>query len=240
MVSRAAPTPLLARLEALADPAQAVFSQRFFKTGPGQYGAGDQFLGIRVPAVRRLVREFRATPLADAVTLLASPWHEARLLGLLLMVERYGRGDAAERQSVYDAYLGHTARINNWDLVDVSAPNIVGRHLLDRDRGLLDRLAASASLWERRIALLATHAFIRNGEFADTLALCERLLDDRADLIHKAAGWMLREVGKRDGAVLAGFLDRHAAGMPRTMLRYAIERLPPVRRHHYLTLKPTP
>lgn len=234
MASSRVIAPYLARLEALADPAQAAFLQRFFKTGPGQYGEGDRFLGIRVPAVRRLVREFRATPLHDAVALLASPWHEARLLGLLLMVERYARGDAAGRQAAYDAYLGHTDRINNWDLVDTSAPHIVGRHLLERERTVLDRLAASASLWERRIALLATHAFIRAGQFDDTLRLCERLLGDREDLIHKAAGWMLREAGKRDVRALEGFLDRHAAQMPRTMLRYAIERLPPVQRRRYL------
>jgi 3-methyladenine DNA glycosylase AlkD len=210
------------RLRKLADRDRAKHSLRFFKTGPGQYGEGDRFLGLTVPAMRRLVREFRALPLADAEALLASPWHEERLVALLILVAQYRHAPA----EVYRIYLANTARINNWDLVDASAPHVVGAHLETRSRKTLYRLAKSKSLWERRIAIIATQHFIRRNDFEDTLAIAHILLNDEHDLIHKAAGWMLREVGKRDESVLRAFLNEHAPAMPRTMLRYAIERLP--------------
>lgn len=216
------------------DAPTAAFLQGFFKTGPGEYGEGDRFLGVRVPAVRRLARDFRGMALEELDTLLQSEWHEARLMALVLLARTYDRGDEAVRQRVFDIYLARLAFVNNWDLVDASAPHIVGRHLQGRQRGELTRLARSARVWDRRVAIVATFWFIRNGELAETLGLAEALLGDPHDLIHKAVGWMLREVGKRDEAVLEGFLARHYRRMPRTMLRYAIERLPPDRRRAYL------
>jgi len=221
------------RLRTVANRERATHSLRFFKTGPGQYGEGDRFLGLTVPEMRRVVREFRELPLAGAEALLASPWHEERLVALMILVEQYRRTPAA-RAAIYRLYLGRTDRINNWDLVDVSAAHVVGAHLAERSRKPLYRLARSKSLWERRIAIVATQHFIRRNEFADTLAIARLLLRDRHDLIHKATGWMLREVGKRDEAALRAFLDEHAPTMPRTMLRYAIERFPPPLRRHYL------
>lgn len=226
---------VIARLRSLANPRDAGFLQRFFKTGPGEYGAGDVFLGLRVPALRELVREYRGSvPLEEAGRLLESGYHEARLLALLLLADRFARGETAEQERIYRLYLSRTDRINNWDLVDASAEHIVGGWLFARDRGPLYRLVQSPSLWERRIAIIATFHFIRRNDLADTLRLAELLLRDGHDLMHKATGWMLRETGKRDLAALEGFLDRHAAGMPRTMLRYAIEKFPEPRRLHYL------
>ncbi len=226
----------LQALESQRDPGKAAFFQRFFKTGPGQYGEGDQFLGLSVPQVRTVLAQYRSMPLPDAVVLLQSPYNEARLLAVLLLVVHYQRkrATAAERQAVFDAYLASRSRVNNWNLVDASAPAIVGGQLLQGDRALLYELAQSASLWDRRIAVLASFAFIRAGDFGDTLRLSERLLGDREDLMHKACGWMLREVGKRDEAALRTFLDAHAAQMPRTMLRYALEKLPPAVRADYM------
>lgn len=217
------------------NPRIAAGARRFFKTGKGEYGEGDKFLGIRVPVFRRLCRECRGAPLRIALDLLTSPFHEIRLLALLMLVDRYERSrSSGEREAIYRAYLRHAARINNWDLVDCSAPKIVGAHLLERDRAPLYRLARSKCLWERRIAVIATFAFIRNGDFSDTLRIAELLLRDGEDLIHKAAGWMLREVGNRDPAALRRFLARHAREMPRVMLRYAVEKLPPDERRAWL------
>ncbi len=226
----------LQALHAQRDPEKAAFFQRFFKCGPGQYGEGDQFLGLSVPQVRSVLAQNRTLPVDACVDLLQSPFNEARLLGLLILVAQYQRKRAtdAERQTVFETYIAQRHRVNNWNLVDASAPTIVGGHLLQRDRTLLDQLVLSPSLWDRRIAVLATFAFIRTGDFADTLRLCEPLLGDREDLMHKACGWMLREVGKRNEAVLRGFLDAHAPHMPRTMLRYALERLPETARVHYM------
>ncbi|MGQ0711569.1 MAG: DNA alkylation repair protein [Rhodoferax sp.] len=226
----------LQALESQRDPAKAAFFQRFFKTGPGQYGAGDQFLGLSVPQVRTVLAQYRSMPLADAVALLQSPYNEVRLLAVLVLVAHYQRKRASEteRQAVFDAYLAQRQRVNNWNLVDASAPAIVGRHLLARERSLLGTLVQSPALWDRRIAVLASFAFIRAGDYADTLRLCERLLSDREDLMHKACGWMLREIGKRDEAALRGFLDAHAGHMPRTMLRYALEKLAPQVRAAYM------
>ena len=226
---------VVAALRRAADPDRARFLPTFFKTGPGQYGEGDRFLGLTMPEVRRFAAEYRDLSLEGLEELLESPWHEVRTLALAILVGRYRRV-AAERDAIFDLYLRRTDRINNWDLVDISAPDIVGRHLLTRGRGVLRRLARSTSLWERRIAIVATYGFIREGQFDDTLTIATRLLADRQDLIHKAVGWMLREVGKRDERVLRRFLDRHAPVMPRTALRYAIERLPPADRKAYLAI----
>jgi 3-methyladenine DNA glycosylase AlkD len=221
-------------LKSVASPARAVVSLRFFKTGPGDYGAGDRFLGVAVPNLRRIAREFEHLPRADVVRLLASPWHEERALALLILVRQYAAGDGAARDALFALYLANTRFVNNWDLVDVSAGDIVGAHLLEGDRALLVGLAQSDSLWERRIAIIATSYYIRRGEFADTLKIARLLLADSEDLIHKAVGWMLREVGNRDRATAERFLDRHGSRMPRTMLRYAIERFPAPLRRRYL------
>jgi len=227
-------TSISKELRALASPETAVNLQRFFKTGPGQYGAGDVFLGIKVPSLRALAKRFPDADLGTISNLLASPYHEERLFALLLLMQFYQAADAAAQQAAYDLYLGHTQHINNWDLVDVSAPRIVGRHLQDRPRQVLHKLARSSSLWERRIAILATAWFIRLDDYADTLRIAEILLQDEHDLMHKAVGWMLREVGKRDLAAEEDFLHKHYRGMPRTMLRYAIERFPEPKRKNYL------
>ena len=221
-------------LRAAARPGDAEFLQRFFKTGRGEYGEGDVFIGVRVPVIRKLAAQGDALDSAQVLSLLQSQYHEERLLALVMLVRRFERGAAEERQQLFHLYLREVRWINNWDLVDVSAPNIVGAWLLDKPRDPLPALARSSGLWERRIAVVATFAFIRKQQYEDTLQLCEYLLGDRHDLIHKACGWMLREVGKRDLSPLTGFLDRHAARMPRTMLRYAIERLPTAQKQTYL------
>lgn len=217
-----------------ASPADAKFLQGYFKTGPGEYGAGDQFVGIRVPVLRRLAKEFHSLPRRDVIALLQSPIHEERLLALIVMVNAYEGGDKTEQAEICELYLEQLARVNNWDLVDSSAPYILGPHLCERPRKILFRLAHSENLWHRRVAMLATFHFIRSKDFADALRLAELLRDDGHDLMHKAVGWMLREIGKRDVAVLKQFLQRHAALMPRTMLRYAIEKLPERERKRYL------
>lgn len=236
--SAASPAPTLAALRAelyaLADPADAIHHQRFFKTAPGEYGAGDKFLGLRVPVLRRLVREYRQLADAHALEMLASAWHEERLLALMLLVEGYRRGDTARRDSIHRAYLAHTRYINNWDLVDSSAEHIVGPHLESGELKLLKRLARSNDIWERRIAIISTFHFIKQNEFGPTLRIARLLLKDSHDLIHKAVGWMLKEVGKRDRGVEDAFLKKHYREMPRTMLRYAIERHPEKVRKQYL------
>jgi 3-methyladenine DNA glycosylase AlkD len=221
-------------LRALANPADAQFLQRFFKTGPGEYGEGDVFLGIRVPQTRDVAKKYRDLPLAEIRKLLHAREHEARLVALVILTLQYPKADAAQKQKIFDFYLANTRYINNWDLVDSSAGRIVGAHLYGRDTALLDELAASDLLWDRRIAIIATQYFIAKGEFKDTLRIATKLLGDEHDLIHKAVGWMLREVGKKDEKVLMAFLDRHHRTMPRTMLRYAIERFEPAVRSSYL------
>lgn len=223
------------RLRSLGCPQQAAILSRFFKTGPGQYGEGDRFIGVKVPVTRKVAREFKSLPLSEVECLLHSEIHEERLLALVILVGQFEQGDDAARKTIYRFYLANTKHINNWDLVDLSAPQIVGGYLEHRSRKPLDGLAKSASLWERRISILATHWFIRHGDFADTLKIAEKLLPDKEDLIHKAVGWMLREVGKRDVATLEEFLGQHCRAMPRTMLRYAIERFPDDKRRAYLT-----
>jgi 3-methyladenine DNA glycosylase AlkD len=227
-------TAVKREIRALADPRDAEHLQRFFKTGKGQYGEGDRFLGIRVPQLRVLARRFRSLPHEQVLSLLRSPWHEQRLLAVLLLVDQYRRGTDVERETIYRAYLDHTDYINNWDLVDSSAEHIVGPKLDPSDLRGLQTLARSESLWERRIAILATFHWIKAAEFRPTLYVAKLLLDDSRDLIHKAVGWMLREIGKRDLAAEERFLREHCRNMPRTMLRYAIERFPEPRRRQFL------
>ena len=229
-----------AELAAMGDAAQAAVLMRFFKTGPGEYAAGDRFRGLKTPQVRGILRRAEALPLAELGRLVESPWHEDRATGLLIAVRRFERTkEPAVRRELFAFYLAaaREGRINNWDLVDISAPQIVGGWLCERsDRAAtLDRLARSKLVWERRIAVLATLHLIRSGEYGDTLRLAVALLGDRHDLMHKAVGWMLREVGKRDRAALDGFLSENAARMPRTMLRYAIEKHAPAERARWLS-----
>lgn len=221
-------------MKAFASPSRAAAVQRFFKTAPGEYGAGDRFLGIRVPVLRKLAAKYQALSLRGLSRLLRSPWHEERLLALLILVRQYARAEPAHREAIYRLYMSRTAQINNWDLVDCSAEHIVGAHLRDGKRTRLLRLAISEVLWERRIAIMATFYYVKRGEFADTLRVARLLRDDPHDLIHKAVGWMLREVGKRSRTVEEEFLQQHAKRMPRTMLRYAIERFPQQLRRRYL------
>ncbi|HRV82643.1 MAG TPA: DNA alkylation repair protein [Planctomycetota bacterium] len=221
-------------LHALADPEHAAHHQRFFRTGPGEYGEGDVFLGLRVPQVRQIAKEHRELGLDAIGRLLRSAIHEERLLALVILVDQYQRAPEDRRTTLVDFYLEHLDSVDNWDLVDLSAPKILGKHLLTRPRKLLDRLSRSKNLWERRIAMLATLTFIQAGEWKDTLRLAERYLNDSEDLIHKASGWMLREVGKADEGVLLAFLDQHYPNMPRTMLRYALEKVPERIRQQYL------
>lgn len=222
------------RLRALGNPADAAFLAGFFKTGPGQYGEGDVLIGVRVPVIRKVAGEFKGLPLREVARLLRSAIHEERLAALVILVMQAAKADARTRSAICRLYLANTKFVNNWDLVDLSAPQLVGACLAERSRKPLYRLARSSWLWDRRISILATFHFIRRGEFADTLRIAAMLLGDREDLMHKAVGWMLREVGKRDAATLEGFLHRHCRVMPRTMLRYAIERFPEKKREAYL------
>jgi 3-methyladenine DNA glycosylase AlkD len=222
-------------LKSMADPDKAAILQRYFKTELGQYGEGDIFIGVMVPQSRKVAKKFNQLQLVEVKILLYSHIHEERLVALLILVCRYSSALSSreEKEEIVKFYLNNIKQVNNWDLVDLSAPNILGAHLIDRDRKLLYRLARSENVWERRIAIIATYHFIRDGDFSDTLKIAEMLLQDRHDLIHKAAGWMLREVGKRDVASEEAFLEKHRSVMPRTMLRYAIERLPESKRLHY-------
>jgi hypothetical protein len=222
-----------ARLRSLADPGRALEMAPFFKTGPGQYGEGDRFLGLSVPVVRSVARDFRDAPPARLLPLLRSPWHEERLCCLVIWVARFDRARAPEaRRELFDLYWKNRGRVNNWDLVDVSAPRLVGEFLRTTDGAApLMELVRSSSLWDRRIAILATWAWTKAGDVSLTLRLAGMLLEDGHDLMHKATGWMLREALKVDEKPVLAFLRTHAAVMPRTMLRYAIERLDePLRR----------
>ncbi len=227
----------LAALKSAADPARAAASACYFKTGPGEYGEGDTFIGVTVPAQRKLARQSRTMPLDQAEILLNDRIHEARSLALMILVLYYECDDEAQRQRVFDLYLKNLDRVDNWDLVDGSSAYIVGPHLLNRDRALLDELVVSPVIWHRRVAVLATWHFIRKGEIGPTLALCDLLLRDRHDLMHKACGWMLREAMKRDQKTVEDWLIARMPGIARTTLRYAIERLPAERRAWYLTFK---
>ena len=221
-------------LEELGNPEIAAHSQRFFKTGPGEYGEGDVFRGIRVPVQRKVAKQFKHAEISTVIDLLHSKYHEDRLVALLILVEKYKKKDERQRQEIYDLYLENTDYINNWDLVDSSAHKIVGPHLENRDRSILYKLVKSDSLWERRISMMCTYHFIKKDDYEDTLKLAELLLHDKEDLIHKVVGWMLRELGKRNYDLEDGFLMDHYRDMPRTMLRYAIEKFPEDRRQAYL------
>lgn len=223
-------------LQRLSTPAKAKASAWFFKTGKGEYGEGDHFLGITVPEQRQIAKKYRDLPLRDVLSLLKSKFHEHRLTAVFLLADQYRRADKKTRERIVRAYLASTRFINNWDIVDSSAPQILGEYLLKRPRTILYRLARSKNLWERRIAILATQIFIRNGEFSDTLSIAAILLRDPEDLLHKAVGWMLREVGDRDRKRERKFLDRNAHRMPRTMLRYAVEKFPHSLRSKYLAM----
>lgn len=223
-----------AALRKYSNKSDAKVLQRFFKTGIGEYAEGDRFLGVRVPATRRVARRFGNLPLIDALTLLRSAIHEERLLALIILTQAYRQGTSDEQSEIYRAYLNNTQYINNWDLVDVSAEHIVGAYLNNKSRRPLYELTRSACLWERRIAALATFHFIRHDEFDETLKIAGMLVDDTEDLIHKAVGWMLREVGKRDQDAEESFLKKYCRRMPRTMLRYAIEKFHENLRQQYL------
>lgn len=226
-----------AAIKQLADPARAKLLQGFFKTGPGEYAEGDLFLGLTVPQTRAIAKDCRELSLDDLVVLLGSKYHEERLLALHVLVHQFERADDAGQKAIYDFYLEQRAEINNWDLVDTSAPRIVGGYLLTRPRTMLHKLAKSKNLWDRRIAIVATWWLIRARDFDDCLKLCETLINDQHDLIHKACGWMLREVGKKDVATLKRFLMIYKDKLPRTALRYAIERFSPEERKRYLGKK---
>lgn len=225
---------LINKLNSAGDPSKAAHAQRFFKTGKGEYAEGDRFLGIRVPQLREISRGYRHLTPGELGKLLENEWHEVRFVALVLLVFHFRKGRGAQAEDIYKLYMSQRKYINNWDLVDVSAPYIPGVWLLTRDRSVLYELAESPVLWDRRIAVLSTAAFIGKGQFGDTIELCTRLLGDPHDLMHKATGWMLREIGKRDISVLREFLSRHSTRMPRTMLRYAIEKLDETERKMWL------
>lgn len=227
-------TDLTKELNSLADKKKAVILQGFFKTGPGQYGEGDIFLGLTVPTQREVAKKYLDLSLADIQELLASDIHEYRLVAIIILTNNYKLADQKIKKTIFNFYLKNYQRINNWDLVDLSAPNIVGSYLLDKPRDILYQLAKSNSLWKKRIAIVATYTFIRNNDFVDTYKIAKILLTDDHDLIHKAVGWMLRETGKRDQKSLEKFLQQHNGQMPRTMLRYAIERFEEEKRKSYL------
>ncbi len=222
-------------LKDLANSKQAQVLQRFFKTGKGEYGEGDIFIGVKVPQQREIVKRYLDIDLKEVEVLLKINIHEYRLTALLILVAKYNRADEKLKTKIYELYLKNTKHINNWDLVDLTAPNIVGDYLLDKPRNILYKLAKSKNLWEKRIAMLSCYAFIKNKETKDALKIAEILLKDKHDLIHKAVGWMLREIGKRvDQNIEEKFLKKFYRIMPRTMLRYAIEKFPEKKRQHYL------
>ncbi|MGV8169400.1 MAG: DNA alkylation repair protein [Candidatus Nanoarchaeia archaeon] len=229
---------LLAEFEKKKNPEKAKLLSGFFKTGKGQYGEGDVFLGLTVPEQRELAKKYKGLDLADIQKLIDSKIHEHRLTGLIILVYKYEDSDREkneiDKKKIFDFYLKNTKKVNNWDLVDVTCHRIVGAYLEDKERSVLYKFANSTNLWEKRIAIVSTAWFIKNKDFKDTLKLSEILLKDNHDLIHKAVGWMLREVGKKDEKTLKGFLDKNHKVMPRTMLRYSLERLSEKDKKHYM------
>ncbi len=225
------------RLARDANPKRVDAVQKFFRTGPGEYGEGDVFISVTVPQTRKVAREFRDAPIEVIEKLLTSKIHEERLLALIIFTEKFPRGDEATRKRIYDIYLDNTRHVNNWDLVDASAYKIVGAWLFERSRKPLYKLARSKSMWEQRISIVSTYYFIKRGELDDTFAISDLLLHHEHDLIHKAVGWMLREAGKQDEKMLVDFLASRYQSMPRTMLRYAIEKFPEKKRRAYLAGK---
>lgn len=219
----------------IATSERAKVNQWFFKTGKGQYGEGDIFIGLTVPDSRKIAKKYQDLNFSEIKELLNSKIHEERLIALLLLVHLYGTNKKL-RKKIFDFYLKHTKRVNNWDLVDLSCPKIIGEWLKDKDRKILYKLAKSENLWEKRISIVSTYSFIKKKEFKDTLKISEILMKDDHDLIHKAVGWMLREVGKKNEKVLCKFLNKYSKIMPRTMLRYSIERLDKSKKEHYMRL----
>ena len=230
---------IISALKAAGSAEKALHLSRFFKTGPGQYGEGDCFLGVVVPENRRISKAYLDLPYDDLQEMLNSKWHEVRLSALIILVERFKRKRTSveERDEIYHFYLKNACRCNNWDLVDLSCPTIVGRHLLENsDRSVLYQLAKSDNLWEQRISIVSTITFIRSGQFEDTINLAKLLMNHKHDLMHKAIGWMLREIGKKDRQILNEFLNEYAALLPRTSLRYAIEHHSAEERKYYMSL----
>ncbi|WP_083234244.1 DNA alkylation repair protein [Candidatus Marithrix sp. Canyon 246] len=225
---------ILDHLHSLSNPEIAKHSQHFFKTAKGEYGYGDKFLGIRVPMIRQTVKKYKNTSLEVTQKLLQSNYHEIRLFALLVLVEQFSKANADQQNQIYKIYLANTQYINNWDLVDTTAPHIVGKYLDNKDKSILHELSKSSCLWKRRIAIMSTFTFIRNHDFEETLQISELLLNDQEDLIHKAVGWMLREIGKRNLLKETEFLKLYYKTMPRTMLRYAIEKFNKEERQKYL------
>ena len=225
---------LIESLQMLADKDKAQFLQRFFKTGKGQYAEGDIFWGIKVPETRQVAKAYKGMPLAELEKIMKNPVHEVRFCGLMILVEKFNKAKEADKKRIIDFYLSNTQYINNWDLVDLSCYKILGNYLLDKPRDVLYHLAKSKNMWEQRIAIVSTLSFIRNCEFYDTLAISEMLIDHRHDLIHKAVGWMLRELAKRDQYLMLQFIEKHYNRQSRTTLRYAIEHLPEEQRKNIL------
>ena len=225
-------------LQKLADPERAELLQRFFKTGKGQYGEGDIFLGITVPELRKVAKKYINITLDELQNSISSEYHEERLTSFIILTYKFEKAtkvnNKEEQKEIFDFYIKNKKYANNWDLVDVTTPKVVGAYLFDKDRSILYELAKSHSLWDRRISVLATFWFIRSNQFDDSLNIAEILLNDKHDLIHKAVGWMLREIGKKDQAIEEEFLDKHYKTMPRTMLRYAIERFSEEKRKYYM------
>ena len=222
------------KLQELGSREKAKVLQRFFKTGPGEYGEGDVFVGVKVPELRKLAKEYQKITVKEVKQLLRSAIHEERLLALFILVRKYSKGNEAEKKRIYELYLKNTQFINSWDLVDSSAHHIIGAFLVDKSKEPLYSLAKSMNLWERRISIISTFYFIKHDKYAETLKISEILLTDEQDLIHKAVGWMLREIGKRNMPTEEKFLRKHYKRMPRTMLRYAIEKFPEDKRQGYL------
>lgn len=227
-------TQLKKDLLKLSNPDKAKFFPRFFKTGKGEYGEGDKFIGVTVPNMRLVAQNFQGVTLKELQELLNSPIHEYRLTALLILVAKYKKADEKEKKAIVNFYLKNTTKINNWDLVDLSACYILGEYYLEKDKGIFYKLAHSKNLWEKRISIISTAWFIKNNQFTDTLKITKILLKDKHALIHKACGWMLREVGKKDLKTLEEFLGKYYKTMPRTMLRYAIEKFPEEKRQSYL------
>jgi len=221
-------------LKKSGDKDKAIQLSRFFKTGKGEYGEGDIFIGITVPEQRRIAKLFIDTDIHEIGLLLDDPVHECRLTALLILIEKYKKADDSLKEKIVEFYLSKTSRINNWDLVDLSAPQIIGNFYYDKNRDKLYHLAGSSNLWEQRIAVVSTYYFIKKNDFTEILAFSEMLLEHKHDLIHKSTGWMLRETGKMDISVLRAFLDKHHKVMPRTMLRYSIEKLSESERRKYM------
>lgn len=221
----------------LADKKKAAFFPSFFKTGKGEYGEGDVFIGVTVPETRSIAKKYKGLSLKEIERLLKDKRHEVRLCALLILVEQFKKGDGTAKKKIYEFYLEHLKWVNNWDLVDSSAYHIVGEYLLDKNRSILRRMARSKHLWTERVAIVSTFAFIRKGQLQDTFEIAEMFLSHKHDLLHKAVGWMLREAGKKNEVALKRFLDENAMVMPRTMLRYAIEKFDEKERKRYLLMK---